>query len=411
MKFMDPRPPSVRRVWGELEKMASLTVQITLASLCRVLLNTARRFPYPFAPALSRGLQVPLPAVTSLIAVNQVTGLLSLLFGPLADRWGYRSMLLAGLGFLSAGMLGGGLFPYYGVILIGLFLAGLGKSSFDPALLAYVGERVPFRRRGLFVGLMETAWAASTLVGVPLIGFLIARMGWRAPFFAIGFLALLGLGALALLTHSPGVGKPGNKAPFAMIGAWKKFAMNRPALGIVGFSFFISMANDNFFVVYGAWMEQAFHLSVIALGLTTSVIGGAELLGEGLTASLGDRLGLRRSMTIGLILSTGSYLLLPLLEASLPGAVGALFSIFLFTEFAIVAALSLSTEAMPEARATMMSGYLAAASLGRVFGALMGGFVWSLGGLSTVAFVSASINALALLSFLWGIRSRALRRS
>jgi len=320
-------------------------------------------------------------------------------------------MLLAGLGFLSAGMLGGGLFPYYGVIMISLFLAGLGKSSFDPALLAYVGERVPFRRRGLFVGFMETAWAASTLVGVPLVGFLIARLGWRAPFFAIGSLALLGLGALALLTHSPGVGKAGSKAPFAMIGAWKKFAMNRTALGVVGFSFFISMANDNFFVVYGAWMEQAFHLSVIALGLTTSVIGGAELLGEGLTASLGDRLGLRRSMALGLILSTGSYLLLPLLEASLPGTVGALFFIFLFTEFAIVAALSLSTEVMPEARATMMSGWVAAASLGRVFGALMGGLVWSLGGLTAVAVVSASINSLALLSFLWGIRSRAMRRS
>jgi MFS transporter, DHA1 family, inner membrane transport protein len=390
--------------------MASLTVQITVASLCRVLLNTARRFPYPFAPALSRGMEVPLAAVTSLIAVNQVTGLLSLLFGPLADRWGYRIMLVAGLGFLAAGMLGGGFFPFYGVILAALFLAGLGKSAFDPALLAYVGECVPFQRRGLFVGFMETAWAASTLLGVPLVGFLMAHIGWRGPFFVIGFLALLGMGALALLIRDPrGVGK-GTRAPLAIFGAWKKLAQERPGLGILGFSFFISIANDNFFVVYGAWMENAFQLSVVALGLSASVIGIAELLGEGLTAALGDRLGLRRSMTIGLILSTGSYLLLPLLEGSLPGALSALFSVFLFTEFTIVAALSLSTEVMPDARATMMSGYLAAASLGRVFGALIGGIVWSLGGLTSVALVSASINALAMLSFLWGRRFWALRR-
>lgn len=381
--------------------MASLTVQITVASLCRVLLNTARRFPYPFAPALSRGLGVPLAAVTSLIAVNQVTGLLSLLFGPMADRWGYRLMLVSGLGFLAAGMLGGGVFPFYGVVLIGLFLAGLGKSAFDPALLAYVGESVPFRRRGLFVGFMETAWALSTLLGVPLVGLLIAHLGWRAPFFAIGFLALLGMVAVAFLIRSPGADRAENKVPFAMIGAWKRLAAQKPGLGILGFSFCISVANDNFFVIYGAWMEQAFHLSVVALGITTSVIGGAELLGETLTASLGDRLGLRRAMTLGLLLSTGSYLLLPLLEGTLPGAVGALFSIFLFTEFSIVSALSLSTEVMPGARATMMSGYLAAASLGRVFGALMGGFVWALGGLTAVALVSASINTLAMLSFLW----------
>jgi MFS transporter, DHA1 family, inner membrane transport protein len=353
---------------------------------------------------------VPLAAVTSLIAVNQVTGILSLFFGPMADRWGYRVMLMTGLGFLAAGMLGSGFFPFYGVVLVGLFLAGLGKSAFDPALLAYVGERVPFQRRGLFVGFMETSWAASTLLGVPLVGFLIARLGWRGPFFAIGFPALLGLGALALLI--PGrSGGAGTKAPLAMSRAWKKLVNQRPGLGILGFSFFLSMANDNFFVVYGAWMEQTFRLSVVALGVTASVIGVAELLGEALTATVGDRLGLRRSMTMGLILSTGSYLLLPLLEASLSGGLGALFCIFLFTELAIVSALSLSTEVMPDARATMMSGYLAAASLGRVCGALMGGFVWSLGGLRAVAFVSASTNALAMLSFLRGLRFRVLRRA
>lgn len=387
------------------KKGVSLTIQITVASLCRVLLNTARRFPYPFAPALSRGLDVPLTAVTSLIAVNQVTGLLGLVLGPLADRWGFRVMLIAGLVFLAAGMLGGGLFPFYGVVLIGLFLAGLGKSAFDPALLAYVGEQVPFGRRGLFVGFMETAWAASTLVGVPLVGFLIAHLGWRAPFFVIGSLALAGMGTLALLIPGRDTRRVQNTPPLAMLGAWKKLVLRRPGLGILGFSFFISIANDNFFVVYGAWMEHAFHLSVVALGMTASIIGGAELLGEALTASLGDRLGLRRSMTIGLALSTGSYLLLPLLGGSLPGALGALFLVFLFTEFAIVAALSLSTEVMPDARATMMSGYLAAASLGRVFGALLGGFLWSLGGLTTVALLSASINTLAMLSFLWGLRS------
>ena len=390
--------------------MPSLTAQITAASFCRFLLNTARRFPYPYAPALSRGMDVPLAAVTSLIAVNQVTGLLSLLFGPMADRWGYRIMLFAGLGSLAAGMLGGALLPWYIVVLIGLFLAGLGKSMFDPALQAYVGERVPFRRRGLVVGFMETVWAGSTLIGVPLIGLLIAHFGWRAPFYALGACALLGMGALWLMIPAGGTDRGGASARLSMLSAWKRLMRQRPGLGMLGFAFFISMANDNFFVVYGAWMEQSFNLTVVTLGMTTMIIGGAELLGETLTASLGDRIGLQRSMCIGLVLSTGSYLLLPAVEHSLPAALGALFCVFLFTEFAIVAALSVSTEVMPDARATMMSGYLAAASLGRVIGALMGGLIWTLGGLAAVATVSTSINAMALISFLWGLRSWASRR-
>ena len=77
---------------------------VATATVSRILLNTARRFPYPFAPALSRGLGVPLPAVTALIAVNQATAVLGALFGPLIDRIGYRPMMLCGLGLLAAGM-------------------------------------------------------------------------------------------------------------------------------------------------------------------------------------------------------------------------------------------------------------------------------------------------------------------
>ncbi len=161
-------------------------------TFCRLLLNTTRRFAYPFAPALSRGLGVPLTAVTSLIAANQITGILALLFGPLGDRWGYRIMLLAGLGLLAVGMLAGSFLPYYGMILVALFLAGLGKSIFDPAIQAYVGERVPYERRGMIIGIMEMAWAGSSLVGIPLVGLLIDRLGWRAPFFVLGGLGLLG---------------------------------------------------------------------------------------------------------------------------------------------------------------------------------------------------------------------------
>ncbi len=166
--------------------VSRLTLSIVATTLSRLVLNTARRFAYPFAPALSRGLGVPLTAITSLIAVNQATAVLGLFFGPIADRLGYRLMMLTGMTLLVAGMFAGGLFPFYGVVLVALFLAGLGKSIFDPALQAYVSERVPFHRRGLAIGLLELSWAGSTLLGIPVIAVLIDRLGWRAPFFVMG---------------------------------------------------------------------------------------------------------------------------------------------------------------------------------------------------------------------------------
>ena len=121
--------------------------------------------------------------VTSLIAVNQATSILGLFFGPLADRFGYRLMMLGGLSLLVLGMFTAGVLPYYGVVLAAIFLAGLAKTVFDPAVQAYTGERIPYRRRGLAIGLLEFSWAGSTLLGIPLIGLLIDRWGWRLIFF------------------------------------------------------------------------------------------------------------------------------------------------------------------------------------------------------------------------------------
>jgi DHA1 family inner membrane transport protein len=88
-------------------------------------------------------------------------------------------------------------------------------------------------------------------------------------------------------------------------------------LGTLGFAFFVSAANDNLFVVYGAWIEKAFSLSIVALGAGTSVIGIAELIGESLTATFADRFGLKRSVIVGLILSAACYGILPLFGRTL----------------------------------------------------------------------------------------------
>lgn len=379
-------------------------LKVCVATLCRLALNTARRFAYPFAPALSRGMGVPLIAVTSIIAVNQSTAILGMFFGPLADRLGYRLMMLYGLGMLVLGMFAGGCLPFYGVVLGALFLAGLGKSVFDPAIQAYIGQRVPFHRRGLFIGLIEISWAGSTLVGIPLVGLLIEYMGWRAPFFAMGGVGLIGMVALKILLPKDAKITIRHQSASALWSAWRKLGKDRAALGAVGFAFFASAGNDNLFVVYGAWLEKSFSLSVVALGLGTSVIGIAELSGEGLTAAISDRLGLKKSVASGMSLCIISYIALPLLGQTLfPSLVG-LFFIFLTFEFTIVSALSLCTELLPGLRATMMSGFLAAAGVGRVIGALMGGPVWLTGGILMTGAVSAVMSVLGILCLLWGLR-------
>jgi predicted MFS family arabinose efflux permease len=383
---------------------ARLGWQIGVATVSRLTLNTARRFAYPFAPAISQGLGVPAIAVTSLIALNQATGLLGLFFGPFGDRWGYRRMMLAGLAALTVGMLAGGFIPIYGVVIASFLLAGLGKSIYDPAIQAFVGRRVPYARRGWAIGIIELSWAGSTLVGIPAIGLLLNHVGWRAPFFLLGALGAAGAAAVAALL--PADAKPEGyvSEPLGLLRSWRALMGERRARGAVAYAFLLSVAYDSFFVVYGIWLEQAFGLGVVAIGMVTIIVGAAELFGEGLTAALADRLGLSRSVLSGITVSILAFLLLPFVGSRLVFGLVFIFFLFLSLEFAIVSSLSLFTEFFPEKRATMMAAFFAGASLGRVLGAMIGVPLHALWGVPGTALLCAVILAGSMGAFGWGIR-------
>lgn len=382
----------------------NLILPIAGATFFKLVLNTARRFAYPFAPALSRGLGVSLSAVTSLIAVNQVTSLLGVLIGPFSDRLGYRKMMLVGMLLLSVGMLSAAVFPFYAVVLTALFLSGLGKSIFDPAVQAWAGSRVPYRRRAMVIGIMEISWAGSTLVGIPLIAVLMDRYGWQSPFLLIGATGAIGVVVLWFIIPGEPVGKHLAEPSGRFGGVYGQLLASRPALGALGYAFFVSAANDNLFVVYGAWLEQRFGFGLVALGLGTSLIGVAELVGEGLTATVADRIGVKRSVLTGASLALLGYLTLPVLDQSQTAALIGLAMIFLTFEFAMVSSFSLCTELLPDYRATMMAGFYAMAGLGRAFGALIGGPVWQAGGILATGLFSGALTAIAVICMIAGLR-------
>jgi predicted MFS family arabinose efflux permease len=314
-------------------------------------------------------------------------------------------MMTAGLGLLAAGMLAAAIFPLYTVVMAALLLAGFGKTLFDPALQGFVGERVPFERRGLVVGLVETSWAASTLVGVPLIALMIERYGWRAPFLVIGAVGLAG--ALVLWMLLPASDRQTNTArqQTAFLGTLAGLLQDRAATAFLAYAFLVSAANDVLFVTYSTWLEGRFALGVVALGIGTSVIGAAELAGEGLTALFADRLGLRRAVLLGGFFAIVSYLLLPLFGSKLAFALGGLFFVFISFEFTLVTSLSLCTEILPAQRATMVAGFFAAAGLGRVLGAFLGGFLWEWGQMLAAGMAAGASTVAGMVCILIGLRS------
>jgi DHA1 family inner membrane transport protein len=305
---------------------------------------------------------------------------------------------------VAGAMLAAGLFPIYAVLVIALFCAGMGRGIYDPALQAFTGQNVPYAYRGRVIGLIEMSWSASALIGIPLVGLLIERQGWRSPFLVLGMTCLglmLLMGALipAHAGRKPKVGLAGD-----MLQRWQQLFHTPRAVGMLLFAFAINMANDVLFVVYGVWLEGSFGLTVVALGGTTIVIGVAELGGVGRTVLLADRIGLGRAVTGSLALSALAYALFPFFASNLNMALASLFMVFLIFEFNIVSAISLFTEILPDARATMMSGYKAAAGMGRVVGALIGIPILLATGIIGVGLTAGGICLLGLVALVWALR-------
>jgi MFS transporter, DHA1 family, inner membrane transport protein len=393
---IDETPPPKNRLIGEL----------LVISLARLMLNAGRRFPYPFLPAIARGLGVPLVQANLMITAGQSTGFLSPLIGPLADKYGYRRMMVLGLFFFVAGMLILLGVPYYWAAIIGFSLSALGKATYDPAMQGFIGDRVPYRRRALAIGLNEYSWAFSLLLGVSLLGFAMERWGWRSPFALMGGVAFLGIPALLLLVSPDRLQQNGGTANgFAQ--AWRLLRHNPAAIGVLIFSVLISAASENITIVYGAWFEGSFGLSLGALGVSTVVLGLAEVVGESLTALVVDKLGKVRSIVIGAGATALAYLILPIISRSLLTAIIGLALVFVTGEFTIVSSLPLVSELLPEARSSMMGSNIFALSLGRVIGSLEGGGLWLLGGLPTTSLVSAAMMALAAGVFYFALRGRA----
>ena len=196
--------------------------------LTRIVLNLQFRIVYPFLPAISRGLGVSLETASLLMTARATVGAISPLFGFLSDRYGRRTLMMSGLIALVAGSLLIGIAPTLGVALVAFVLLGLSKSSYDPAVLAYVGDAVPYARRGRVLGLLELSWALSWLIGVPAAGFLIAAAGWQAPFWIIA-----GLGVIGLVANSPAAraGRPRLSPSFALCGGGTLLATDRLSEG------------------------------------------------------------------------------------------------------------------------------------------------------------------------------------
>ncbi|MEQ9033254.1 MAG: MFS transporter [Aggregatilineales bacterium] len=403
----------------------TLTNIILSLTFSRLIINITRRFPYAFLPTIARQFGVPLSAAQNVMAVQAGVGAASPLFGSLSERYGRKRVIIAMLILLVAASILGVILPTFSIFAIVMIVYGISKMIFDPAVQAYIGDRVSYKRRGMAMGFVEFSWAGALLISAPLTGVLLSlsvlqvpdnfldssfgfipTFTWQPTGIQAVFLALTVLGILAsiIVWQFVPADAPAKNAPLNIITPMDTLRLmrgNPAAVGAILSAFLLSTANEIFFINYGVWMESSFNLALTALGTVTIVIAAAEIGGEVSVIGLSDRFGKPPMALSGGIGSTHCYILLPTLNFSLVAALIILFIMFLFVEIGIVAAIPLFSEIMPEARAVMMSGVMGAAAGGRLTGALLGSIIYELSGnFFIIGIVSTVIGATSVF-MLW----------
>ena len=298
-------------------------------------------------------------------------------WGTLSDRWGTRSVVLAGgaiqgLGLVLAGKAGSVLELQlaFGV------LGGIGAGAYMAPLTASASRWFE-RNRGLAVALVTAGMGMGTLVTAPLATWLIAAHGWRMAFTVLGLMVWAVVLPMALLLRAPPVVAASGPGGGGMTAGE---ALRSPALLAVAFTYFCCCA---------AHSGPIFHMVSYAVDCGIAPMTAATLLGaQGLAGVAGrigggmvaDRLGEKPTILMALLLQASAiaayvtisaptqFLLLGMVFGLSYGAVMPLYAVLVRNWFG------------PAVMGTAFGAVSMAATFGMATGPVIGGWLRGIGG-------------------------------
>jgi predicted MFS family arabinose efflux permease len=151
-------------------------------------------------------------------AYSLSAGASGLLASLMIDRFDRRRALLVLYAGFALATLACGLANTHHALLLARVAAGIFGGVLGALVQTMVGDVIPFERRGQAMGIIMSAFAMSTVAGVPVSLWLASLWGWHVPFFSIaGLSAVLWL---LLWKSLPAMG--GHLAAGAASSAWQR---------------------------------------------------------------------------------------------------------------------------------------------------------------------------------------------
>ena len=364
--------------------LATIATQATLFTLV------------PLVVAIGDDLDASVSAVGQARSILSVTAVLaSLLVGPAIDRIGVRPLVLGGAALGAVGAAGAAAAPsllvfFAAQVPLGGAVACLLTAGFA-GVAAYFQEHDGPWAMGYVVGAQSIAWIA----GNPLIGLLEGAFSWRAgyvvPAVACACAALAALGAPRGLPRRREGWRPGAAGLRAVLD--DRSARSWTIAELVAYA-----AWSAELTYAGAFYIQTYGLEETTVGLLLAIGPFAFIAATLRTARLAERIP-RPWLVAWSALLMGATLCLFLNVTPSPAfSVSVIVFVAVFAGLRSTGASSLGLDQLPAQPGSMMAARTAAAQLGYMIGAVLGGAVLALADFGTLGFVLfAGMGASALL--------------
>jgi len=353
-----------------------INLHIILFTIARTIVNTSYRMVYPFLPVFAQGLGVDPASLGMAFSARSFIGIFGPFLATIADTHDRKTGMLLGVGLFTAGSSMVAIFPTFWSFIIGTSLVLLGNGVFIPSMNAYLGDHIPYEKRGRVLAITELSWALAFIVGIPVVQWLLETFSWVTPFLVFTVLGFLSFGCFLWLLPNQKVLKSNEST------LWKnlqRVLSTWPALAGLLAGVLFTSANETVNLIFGLWIGENFGVDLTTLTAASVVIGVSELSGEVTTSLWLDAVGKRRMIWIFLGVNSLAALLLPFSTGGLCWSLAGLGFFYISFEIVLVSALTLMSEVVPEARATMIAAAVAGFSLGRMLGDLMAPGLYGIG--------------------------------
>lgn len=328
----------------------------------RLLVDIGTQMFNPFLPIFAAGMRVDVVTMGRLVALRSAMGLTSPLFGTLADRFGYQQVIAFSLLTGAIGMAALGISTSIWMVMIGMILIGINLAGFVPTQQAYLSSLLPYHQLARGMGMLEYSWAITGIVGLSLMGQLIAATSWRVPFFILSagmLIAFFYIRTMPTPQDQPRAPRPKSTTTITLAQQIRNFFHikdhARSAYSNLIATALLFFGAMQILVIHGVWFADQFGLGPSELGYVALLFGCFDLAASVLVSLFTDRFGKRRSVIVGNIGVLCGYLIIPWLNVAMIPAIISLAITRFFFEFAVVANLPLLSSQSPTQRAKIMT--------------------------------------------------------